>query len=166
MPLGLEDMKRFIQVLEKNKVKYVVHAGYGLDGLRGKLTREHGDLDILSTQQYTKKIHKIAEEEGFEIRQTGTAMKLEKEGSKLIDIGLLEKEGTMFVSRGFIAETKFPAVLLKPQKGRINDFEFNVASNELLRLWGSRSKNKNDRRFAQILDVDEKLFDKIKRRMY
>jgi len=163
---SFEEMKTFIRLLEKNRIKYRIHAGYGLEGLRGKISREHWDLDLLSLKKYEKKLEKIIEEEGYEIHKHRNLLKIMRNRIKIIDIGLLVKEGDKYVSYGAIAETRFPSKLFKPQKGHIGNFKFNIASNELLKLWGSTSKYINDRKLIKNLEVDTKLYKKIRRKLY
>lgn len=60
-------LKRFILQLEKANVRYAVMGGYGLDGLYGRLTRDHNDIDILSIPEDAEQIRKVIQAAGFRL---------------------------------------------------------------------------------------------------
>lgn len=87
----------------------------------------------------------------------------DKNGGK-VDIGLVSFENDEAVIYGRIAITRFPKELFeKPQRGHIDDIEFNVAPNELLKTWGSYSQKSNDVEYAKSLPADTNQMKKIKR---
>lgn len=43
----LELLGELVRILEEKRIAYAIIGGYGLDGLVGRLTREHGDIDLL-----------------------------------------------------------------------------------------------------------------------
>lgn len=43
---SFEQFKEIITLCKNNKIKYWVFGGYALEGIRGKVTRKHGDVDV------------------------------------------------------------------------------------------------------------------------
>lgn len=60
-------LKRLVTNLERAGAAYSITGGYGLDGLYGALTRDHDDIDILTTLEDTEKARKIIRASGFHI---------------------------------------------------------------------------------------------------
>lgn len=159
-----EKIKEFTQELEKNNLKYIVIAGVGLDGKRGYLTRAHQDLDVLCLLEDLPKLNTILEKLNYSGKRYNNLYKVFNNNGGKLDIGLVEIENEYAITNGRIAITKFPKELFeKPQKGKINDIEFNIAPNELLKTWGSHSQNLNDSEYANSLKVDQEKIKKIKR---
>ncbi len=159
-------LKRIIDKLESHRINYLVIAGFGLDGRRGFLTRSHQDIDILCLKEDIKEIERIIQELGYSGEKHNNMYKVYGEDSGKIDFGMLEIEGNEAVSYGRIAITRFPKELFeKPQKGKINDIEFNIAPNELLKIWGESSGQKQDSEYVKSIKVDEEVMKKIKREL-
>lgn len=157
-------IKQFIQALEQNRLKYIVIAGVGLDGKRGYLTRPHQDLDVLCLKDDLPKLDKILEKLRYSGKRYNDLYKVFDGSGGKADIGLVTIEGHEAVIYGRIAVTQFPKELFeKPQKGQIDDIQFNVAPNELLKTWGSDSQKGNDAEYANTLPIDESKTKHIKR---
>jgi len=60
-------LKRLATSLERAGATYSITGGYGLDGLYGKLTRDHDDIDILSTSEDAERVRKVIRAAGFRI---------------------------------------------------------------------------------------------------
>lgn len=60
-------LKRLARQLEAAGVQYAVTGGYGLDGLYGRLTRDHDDIDITTSEEDLPRVRKIVRAAGFEI---------------------------------------------------------------------------------------------------
>lgn len=162
----LERLNEFIKSLEKNKIRYIVIAGFGLDGKRGFQTRPHQDLDVLCMKKELPQIERILRKLGYSGERFNDLYKLKRDDGSKIDLGLLTIEGDLAVSYGRIAITKFPKELFeKSQKGHIKNIIFEIASNELLRVWGNNSQKGNDAEYANSLPADEKIIQKIKREL-
>ena len=161
----LKSLKEFIKALRDRKIKYLVIAGFALDGKRGYQTRPHQDLDILCLKEDKKKIEALIKELDYEIRdKTYDKYKLKRRDGSKIDLCLVTTRGNERITKGRIAVTTFPKVLFdKPQKGKIKDVTFSIAPNELLRLWGCSSKKGNDLEYSKTLPVDNNKMKKIKR---
>jgi len=162
--MTVEKIKKFIKGLEKKKIQYMVIAGVGLDGKRGYLTRPHQDLDVLCSKDDLELIEQILIDLGYSGKRYNDLYKVfDNKGGK-VDIGLVSFEKDKAVTYGRIAITKFPKVLFEnPQKGKINNFQFNIAPNELLKTWGKHSLNEADAEYANSLPADIRLIKKIKR---
>jgi hypothetical protein len=58
-----------VSTLELKNIKYTVMGGYGLDGLYGELTRDHGDIDMLINENDLDKTHRILIGIGFKFQR-------------------------------------------------------------------------------------------------
>ena len=56
----LEKLKEFIDALEKREVHYLVIAGFGLDGKRGKITRKKSEAQEEAIYSMISKNNQIA----------------------------------------------------------------------------------------------------------
>ncbi len=75
-----EQLNSILDVLKKseeNDLNVVVMAGYGLDGLFGQLTRDHGDLDMLVEDKDVEGFKDILSGNGWE---EDTSEKMKKQG--------------------------------------------------------------------------------------
>lgn len=162
--MNLERLNEFIGELEKKKIKYIVIAGFGLDGKRGYQSRLHQDLDVLCKKDDLPKIDKIREKLSYSGERFNDLYKLNRNDGSKVDVGLLTFEGDEAVSYGRIAITRFPKGLFEhPQKGQIGKIKFNIAPNELLKIWGSDSQKGDDADYVKSLPIDEDKFKRINR---
>ncbi len=60
-------LTRLVRNLESSGARYAVAGGYGLDGLYGALTRDHDDIDLVTTEEYLPAIQKVVRAAGFEL---------------------------------------------------------------------------------------------------
>lgn len=160
-----EKLKEFTGELEKNKLKYIVIAGLGLDGKRGFLTRPHQDVDMLCLKKDKKKVENVYEKLGYYIKENDhDKYQLRRADGSKIDLVYLTIEDNEAVSYGRIAITRFPKELFeKSQIGKIGNVEFNIAPNELLATWGKDSQKGNDAEYSKTLPVNKELVRQIKR---
>lgn|SRR3989338_4391484 len=82
-------LMRLVTRLEGSGVRYSIPGGYGLDGLYGRLTRDHEDIDMLVTREEAEAVRKMLRAASFELdivkirgdvevfRHRGTETKLE-----------------------------------------------------------------------------------------
>lgn len=61
----LSYLLEFLKKCQSSEIKIVVWEGYGLDGLYGKLTRSHEDVDLLATGEQLTLAQKILEDLGY-----------------------------------------------------------------------------------------------------
>ncbi len=160
----LEKLKELLDAFEKAHIHYMVIAGFGLDGLRGHQTRPHQDVDILCLKKDAKKIEKTTSDLNYkgEWFQDLYKIKRKEDGSKA-DLAMATKEGEEYVTYGRIAVTRFPRILFKPQIGRIRDFKFKIAPNELLKTYALHATKGDDKAYADKIPVDTKIIGKIRR---
>lgn len=159
-----EKLNEFVRSLERNNIKYIVIAGFGIDGKRGYETRPHQDLDVLCLKEDLMHIKKVIHRLGYKTDRYNDLIKLNREDGAKIDLGLVTIENEEAVTYGRIAVTRFPKELFyKPQRGNIGRIEFKIAPNELLKTWGADSQKGNDSDYAKRLPVDENIMERIKR---
>lgn len=157
-------IKELTTTLGEKGIRYVVIAGVGLDGKRGHLTRPHQDVDVLCLKDDEQKVEEMIEDLKYDRRRINDLYKLKREDGAKVDLCLVTIEGNEAVTYGRTAVTRFPKEFLeKPQKGHIDDVEFNIAPNEMLRIWGAHSDKGNDAEYAKSLPADEKKMKKVKR---
>jgi hypothetical protein len=161
---NINDLEEFISELEKNNIQYIVIAGFALDGKRGYLSRPHEDLDILCLIEDKKEVEIIYQNLGYTVkRKTANLIKVQKKEGTSIHLCYVVTEGEKRVTYGN-RRTSFPKYLFdNPQKGRIEDIEFNIGPNELLRIWGIQSFNEEDAKYAESLEFDKKIMKEISR---
>ncbi|MFC1723075.1 NUDIX domain-containing protein [Nanoarchaeota archaeon] len=161
-----EIAKEFINALDKQNIHYSVIAGYGLDGKRGKLSRRHQDLDILIKKDDLEKLESILKELGYTGERQEDLYKVYRHDGAKIDIGLVTIEDDEAVTYGSLAITRFPKTMFEnPQKGKIEDFTFNIAPNELLKNWGIQSKTEKDKAYAKFLPTNPEKTKLISRKI-
>jgi hypothetical protein len=160
--LDFELFKKIINLLKDNKMRYWIFGGYALDGIRGKLTRGHKDIDIYLDSRDIENFIELLSSLGYDCRQRERMYFVDAADLK-IGILSLKKEGNYHVADGNCTLVKYPeGVFSKDIYGTIDGFEFRVAPREALVFDYQFSPNEADRKFASGLEVDRKLFDKIK----
>lgn len=160
----IKNLKEFVKALEIKKIKYIVIAGFGLDGKRGYQTRRHQDLDIICLKKDFEKVMKIVKELKYNVKNKFNRLyKLQREDGSKIDLSFAVIKGDEAITSGRIAITKFPKELFSPQLGNIGNFQFNIAPNELLKTWGICSRKGDDANYSKTLPADDKKIKKIKR---
>jgi len=164
---SLNQFEEFINELTSNKIHYLVIAGLALDGKRGHLSRFHEDLDLLCLLSDQDAVAIIYENLGYSIKdKKNNLYQISKKDSGSIHICYLVSEGNEFVAYGNFV-TRFPKNLFYlSQRGKIDEIEFNIGPNELLKIWGIQSKNQEDREFAQSLKVESNIMDRVSRIPY
>ena len=157
-------LKEFLGALEKRNIKYVVIAGFGVDGKRGHQTRPHQDLDVLCLKEDLPKIEEVVQSLGYSGTRYNDLYKLKREDGSKVDLALVTEEGDEAVTYGRIAITRFPKKLFEnPQIGRLKNFEYDIAPNELLRTWGEHAPKGDDADYVKTLPVNPDVIKKIKR---
>ena len=160
----IEILKEFLDALKKNRIKYIVIAGFGIDGKRGFLARPHQDLDVLCLKSDLPKIEKMIHSLKYSGKRYNDLYKLIRDDGSKIDLALVTKEGDEAVTYGRIAITRLPFMLFENlQKGNIDGFEFNIAPNELLKTWGKDAPKGEDVNYVEALPADPGLIKRITR---
>jgi hypothetical protein len=156
-------IKELVLDLESSNIHYLVFAGWALDAKRGRVTRPHEDLDVYCLRSEFSKIKGILEKLGYKlVDKINDLHAFKKEGLK-VDFCLLEEERGNLVTAVRFVKISFPKELFfNPQRGKIEDVEFNIPPNEILKADGLKSKKGTDAEFAKTLSVDESMNRKIK----
>ena len=159
----LEKLKELLDAFEKANVKYMVIAGFGLDGLQGHQTRPHQDVDMLCLKKEAQKIEAIVSHLGYKGKWFNDLYKIKREDGSKADLAMATLEKDELVVYGNLAITRFPHSLFNPQTGKIEDFEFKIAPNELLKKYALHAMKGEDSIYAEKITVDEKIMKKIQR---
>lgn len=160
----IEKLKELTECLEKNKINYSVFAGFAFDGLRGKITRNHRDIDILVLKKDFDKIKKILESLDYDYEIINERLRATRKDGAKVDLEMVSIQRNEIIISGKYKLTKIPLELFKKaQKGRIGNLAFNVASNEILKLFLQYDQKGNDKEFLEKMPIDNVLFNKIKR---
>jgi hypothetical protein len=158
MPYLLELFSEF----EKNQISYAVYAGYALEGKRGKITRNHKDVDVFCLKKDLEKVHQLMQQLNFFLYDKIRDLhKFQKEEFK-IDFCFLENTGDNLVAEIRHEKVIFPSSLFGSlQAGKIGSLIFKIVPNEILKKYGLSSVHKEDCEFASSLETDENIFSKV-----
>lgn len=123
----------FIDKVERNNLTYYIFGGIALDAMRGRLTREHGDIDIVAPLGQKDLFLGLLYSEDFEVDwRSGEFYRASRNGFS-VDVLFYNKEEDMIVVDGAKAKYSVPKELFeRVNKGKINGKEFNLASLEYL----------------------------------
>jgi hypothetical protein len=163
---GFEKFKELMQAIEKAKLKYVVVAGFAIEGRRRKLTRKHSDIDVLLLKTDAAKIEALAVELKYKMVDKSSDNYLLKsaDGTRL-DFYLAGVEGEKAVCKGRILTYAFPKEFIETdlQKGIIQGFIFTIPSDSFLKKMAYDSQSEQDKAFAATLLGDAKKIGLIRR---
>jgi phosphorylcholine metabolism protein LicD len=158
--IDLKLFKEFLKLLEDNKIEYWIFGGMALDGLRGKLSRPHEDIDIYIYYRDSKKLLDLASKK-YECYKKGNMYLIKKDGLK-IDIILLAKNESNYISYGNRAIAYYPKELFQDTiRVKIQDTNFRIAPIEVLVFESKYSKDKFDKKFGLTVVYEHKWMKKI-----
>jgi len=157
-----DKFKELINILNNSNLFYFIFAGYGLEGKRKKLVREHKDVDLYIYKKDFNKLKKVLFNINYKIYYEVNDLKaFIKKGLKL-DVCLLEKKTNFYYCKLRFIEQYIPKELInKIQKTSINGVFFNIAPDEILKKDGINSEYVVDLKYSQRIKVDNNLFNKI-----
>ncbi len=137
---------------EMKNIEYWIGGGYGVDGIAGRITREHGDIDIIIPIEMTPQITDFFQRRLYDVSEKHKNLQAKK-GDVKVDIVRLETEGGcyMFSTERFFKNIKIPKNLYGTRKCRIGDVEYNSLDSTL--LLASKLININQAREADKEDV-------------
>lgn len=72
-----EDLFKVLDIIEKTEITYWLDGGWGVDVLVEKQTRKHRDVDIDFDSKYTEKITSILKDNGYEIVEDWSPVRIE-----------------------------------------------------------------------------------------
>ncbi len=154
--------KKTISLLEKHKISFWVFGGFALDGLRGKITREHGDIDIYVKENDISKLETLFPPEKYIFYKKEKMYYIKSQELK-IGIVPLSKEGDTVTAHGNKTLARYPKEMFSMSiYGAINSFKFKIVPREVLFLESQYSRFESDKSFGQNIQIDKKLFNKIR----
>lgn len=130
----IDEFRKIIKVLEKNKIDYYVFGGFVFEALN-KQKRKHGDLDLIVGYEDRVRLQEILSEEGYDQKKVGRLLDYKKiinEEVRLIDVLLMRTLKDTYKIKGNWMEdilskkdfNKKNYVKLKNIKFRIMPFEW------------------------------------------
>lgn len=157
-----EAVKNFLSILKSYNVHYFVSGGFALDAIRGNVTREHKDLDIYVFEEDLDDFFRQIKVRGY--RCFKKLNKYEVQNRDLVvDILPLREIADQRVIIGNSADTYYPKKIFNLNNlFKLKDSSLRIAPNELLALEMPFSKYPNDKKDAEFLTYDKKLFSQIK----
>jgi len=158
----LEAVKKFLSLINPNKINYFVSGGFALDAIRGKIMREHMDLDIYVFEEDLNDFLKKIKKEGYHCFKNLNKYEVQSK-NLIVDILPIRKIGDQRVIIGNSADTYYPAKIFDLNNFYdLEDISIRLAPNELLVLEMPFSKHPNDKRDSESLNYDKKLFSQIR----
>ena len=158
--ITLDTFRKTIDLLKENDLQYWVFGGFALDGLRGRLTREHSDIDIYLNE---KDLAALTDSfgPGYKVYKRENMYFVESTELKL-GIVLLTAEGDQIIVHGNKTLAKYPKELFaRDNFANIDDVRFRIAPNEALVLESQFSKHESDKVFAKQIHCNKQLYDRI-----
>ncbi|MBT4321880.1 hypothetical protein HOD53_01695 [Candidatus Woesearchaeota archaeon] len=153
--------KRTIELLEKNNVQFWVFGGFALDGIRGKITREHGDIDIYLDSDDLTKLEKLFDSKEYNFYKREKMYFVESTDLKL-GIVILTKENDLVIANGNKTIAKYPKKMFSKETiVSINSFTFRVVPFEILFLESNFSRFKEDKLFGKNIKINRELYGEI-----
>ena len=165
--IDYDETKKFLSLIAETDLNYFVAGGVGLDGLRRKWTREHGDVDIFLFEEDFGKLVEFVKKKNYRVFRksikSGTCSKFEIQGKGLIaTILVIKKEGDFRVLLGTIGDSKFSCEIFNnPGIGKLDDVSFRTVPNEIFVFEMEYSKSEEDKREGMSLKCDEGLLNEI-----
>lgn len=81
---------------EMKNIEYWIGGGYGVDGIAGRITREHGDIDIIIPIETTPQVADFFQRRSYDVYKRHQNLQAKK-GDVKVDIVQLETEGDCYV---------------------------------------------------------------------
>lgn len=133
-----------------------------LEGIRGNITREHSDIDILLMKSDLLKFCKLMKLEKYSCIKREKMYFFELNNIK-IGVVILTKEKNIFIANGNKTLEIYPEKIFdEDQWGEIKGINFRIAPYEVLVFESQYSKYEEDKKFAAKLSYDKTLFKHIK----
>jgi hypothetical protein len=164
--VDLQEIEDFFTLLNASKVPYFTTGGVALDGLRGRITREHDDVDVYVFEESLASIFRIFSLAGFPCYRQGSIYVIEDD--HFAQVLPLRSEQDTFSFYGNRGDVHFPRELFYYyQKANLADLPFGdqpfrVALNEVLVHDTQFSKHTADRDYSRTLRHDADLVARIK----
>lgn len=159
--INFDTFKKTINILDDSDISYWVFGGYALDGIREKISREHGDIDIYLLSEDLNKLINIFKSKNIDV--------IKRENMYFIDsyelqlgIVLITEENNLFVAHGNKTLAKYPKKMFsKDNILKIEDFKFRSVPNEILVLESRFSRFEKDKELCSKIKHDSELINSI-----
>ncbi len=73
-------------LLRAARIRYWLRGGWALDFIAGEVTREHGDIDLVTWKRHEGRIRRLFEEHGFTATPRNVSMDFQRDG---VDVNVL-----------------------------------------------------------------------------
>lgn len=162
-----KETTEFLELIAKTNLNYFVFGGVGLDGLRGKWTREHKDIDMYFFEEDFDKLVEFIKKNNYKIfrksLKSGKCTKFEIHGKNLVvDVLVIKKEGDFRVLIGTVGDCKIPNEIFKnPGVGKLEGVSFRTVPNEIFVFEMGYSKSREDKNEGTSLKCNKELLSKI-----
>jgi hypothetical protein len=150
-------------LLDKQHIRYWIFGGWGLDGVRGRISREHHDIDVYVFSDDIKKL-------GAALKSTMNVELARREQmyfvvSEQLELGVvpITDDGSFLIAHGNKTTVYFPQQLFGDKMtAEIGSLRFSRAPDEALALDAQFSKYEADRELGRQLPRNEELFKGIR----
>ncbi|MCK5475710.1 MAG: NUDIX domain-containing protein, partial [Candidatus Pacebacteria bacterium] len=154
-------LKEIVELCESNNMKYWIIGGFAVDGKRRCISRDHGDINICFHNSEKNKDLKIFFNNNFTITKQGLKYVFYKYDIK-IDVFILFDKNKYYERKREWFEAKFPKKIFDDfQLGKIGNLNFKIPSNEGLKYYGSKTREKKDQLYCEKLTINSDLYSKI-----
>ena len=99
-----------VKICETNNIKYWIVGGFAIDGKRGFIYRNHGDIDICIDNSSLNRSFELFFNDNYTITKQGLKYVLYKHGIK-IDLFVLFKKYNYYIRKREWFEAKFPKII-------------------------------------------------------
>ncbi len=150
-----------IELFRKNEIRFWVFGGFALDGIRGKITREHSDIDIYLVSDDLDKVLVLFQSDDYSCYKREVMYFIESADLK-IGIIVLTEEDDKIIAHGNKTLVKFPKdIFLHDNTVSLNNMSFRIVPNEAIALDSKFSTHASDKSFGTKLKYDSALFRQI-----
>jgi phosphorylcholine metabolism protein LicD len=154
-------LEETIHLCENAHISYWVVGGFAVDAKKGKISREHEDIDLCIHEKNIDECLKLFCKNGFRITKEGMKYVFYKSGAK-IDIFVLFEKCAYYERKREWFNALYPKELFdNMQILTLNGLTFKVPSNEGLRYYGSKTSHPEDTLFTNSLPFDDSIYSRI-----
>ncbi len=93
-------------ILRGARIRYWLRGGWALDFILGKVTREHGDIDLVAWKRNEARIARLFQDHGFRMTPQSASVDFEKKGVEA-NVLFLEKGPGVVYTAGFRNEPRW-----------------------------------------------------------
>lgn len=128
MAVKVEELKELLSKLKDKGIRYFVFGGMAVEALRGKITREHGDIDLLIFENQKEDYKKALSELNFTgaFSEKGGLYRATRNNLQVDALFMQKREKDFFIN-GDKEEVSLPLELFDiPCVGEIEGFELSL----------------------------------------